>query len=170
MKRNDRYELLPGKTDDKGNWLPVFVHLEDTAAAIRYLTEHRVPDSVVRACGMEREEFQSVCVFLAMVHDIGKSTPLFAAKITSHIPGLRERLSENGADPGTLSDYLYPSGSPHARAGETILEKLGCPDGICSVVGAHHGKPTTQDSKNEQQLQKCFRNYYGWNRDFWEET
>lgn len=170
MKRDEWFKLLPGKTDDKGNWLPVFVHLEDTAATIRYLTEHRVPDSVIRACGMERKEFQRICVFLAMVHDIGKGTPLFAAKILPHVPGLRERLSEKGADPGKPADYLYASESPHARAGEAILEKLGCPDGVCSVVGAHHGKPTTQNEKGKMQLQTYSRNYYGQERDLWERT
>ncbi len=138
MEAKEMFELLPGKTDDKGNWLPVFVHLEDTASSIEYLAERRVPDSVVRACGLEREEFRKVCVFLAMVHDIGKGTPLFSAKIMSHVPGLREKLSKNGVDPGLLSDYLSASESPHALAGEAILEKLGCPDGICSIVGAHH--------------------------------
>ncbi len=170
MKRNEWYEMLPGKTDDKGNWLPVFVHLEDAASSIRYLTDHRVPDSVIRACGMERIEFRKICVFLAMVHDVGKGTPLFAAKILPHIPGLRERLSEKGADPGRLSDYLSVSQSPHARAGEAILEKLGCPDGVCAVVGAHHGKPTTQNEKQKQQLQAYSRNYYGQDRELWEEA
>ncbi len=36
--------------------------------------------------------------------------------------------------------------SHHALAGEAILRELGCPEGLASVVGAHHGKP--QEANN----------------------
>ena len=36
--------------------------------------------------------------------------------------------------------------SHHALAGEVILRELGCPEGLASVVGAHHGKP--QEANN----------------------
>lgn len=66
------YRLLPGKSGDGGAHLPLWMHLEDTAHAAEYLCNCRTADSVIHACGMTREEFGKICVFLAMVHDIGK--------------------------------------------------------------------------------------------------
>ena len=72
MTEDRIYRLLPGKSGDGGAHLPLWMHLEDTAYAVEYLCNCRTADSVIHACGMTREEFGKICVFLAMVHDIGK--------------------------------------------------------------------------------------------------
>lgn len=162
------YSHIPGKSDDRGRWLPLKMHLSDTAAAILFLFKHRIPNSVISACGLTREEFRKVCIFLAMIHDIGKCTPLFAAKILPHIPFLREILSRFGLNVPTMDSFLHSRESPHARAGEAILEAFGCPDGIRSVVGAHHGKPTSAAEVNSDQLDVYSQNYYAGQRELWE--
>lgn len=49
--------------------------------------------------------------------------------------------------------------SPHARAGEAILLWEGCPGGLASIVGAHHGRPQNGGAVDEQ-LDGWESNYY----------
>lgn len=162
------YQLLPGKSGANGTYLPLWIHLEDTANVMEYLCRHRVSASVINACVLERGEFCKVCVFLAMTHDIGKCTPLFAASILSSIPSHKEILRQSGLDIPELTDFKYPKQSKHARAGEAVLEAAGCPNGIFSVVGAHHGKPRPQSDMSDQLSDYVF-NYYAKQKELWSE-
>lgn len=160
------YNYIPGKTDTRGNHLPLWMHLEDTAGVMEYLIEHRISDSVFRACGLEKDEFRKVCIFLAMVHDIGKCTPLFASKICPYIARGTESVGKVLEIVPPLFSFPHANRSPHARASEALLEDFGCPNGIFSVVGAHHGKPTSEADRDEQ-LTAYKSNYYAGDRDLW---
>lgn len=163
-----QYALIPGKSGPDGTCLPLWIHLEDTANVMDFLCAQRVPNSVINACGLENGEFRKVCIFLAMAHDIGKCTPLFVAGILRSIPSYHTVLSGSGIDVPDISAFLYRSKSKHARAGEALLEKYGCPNGICSVVGAHHGVPTAANDIVENQLEDYPENYYAGQKDIWE--
>ena len=77
MTEDRIYRLLPGKSGDGGAHLPLWMHLEDTAHAAEYLCNCRTADSVIHACGMTREEFGKICVFLAISISSPKLQKLF---------------------------------------------------------------------------------------------
>ncbi|MBQ0037931.1 MAG: CRISPR-associated helicase Cas3' [Clostridiales bacterium] len=163
------YELLLGKTGNDHAHLPLWMHLEDTAVVMEFLCKNRVPYSVIRAMGLERETFARVSLFLAMVHDLGKCTPLFAARILLNLPERRECLSANGLRVPDLSEYPSGGNISHALAGEMILRDFGCADGICSVVGAHHGKPTDLADACRCSISAYDRCFYANQEPLWRE-
>jgi CRISPR-associated endonuclease/helicase Cas3 len=158
------YKLLPGKTGEHNAYLPLWMHLEDTADVMAYLCEKRVPGSVIRATGLDHSSFIRICRFLALTHDIGKATPEFISKIASYNnPYWKENLCSQGLEIPEISQLTAGRRTPHALAGEVLLRSYRCPDGVCSVVGAHHGKPSdiTENSYDyETQLSACYRNYF----------
>lgn len=135
-------KLIAAKTcpENSSLWLPLWMHLRDTAEIIKKLAEEWVPDSTVRATGLSREEFCKVAIWLAAVHDIGKCTALFQSRITEMLLEIRELLSEFLELP-LQSEFMDARCSPHALAGEAILLSYGVCRGTASIVGSHHGKP-----------------------------
>ncbi|MCR5635874.1 MAG: CRISPR-associated helicase Cas3' [Clostridiales bacterium] len=161
--------LIPGKTGNSDSWLPLWMHLLDTMETMRYLLSNRVCESVIRATGLDEDELGKVCSLVALLHDIGKCTPLFVKNILRSIPFYENELGDNGIT--IPENFLYRDKSPHALAGEIILRQESFPDGICSVVGAHHGKPC-QDELIKVEYKKYIRshysNYYGENEELWD--
>lgn len=166
MCNDVNFRLIVGKADTHGDYLPLWMHMEDTACVAEYLCEHRIAGSVISACGMEPSEFKKLCIFLALIHDIGKCTPLFMSKILKQIPAFCAVLNRAGIDIPDMSSFLYAGNSPHARTGEAILKDFECPDGICSIVGAHHGKPTCSTDITDQ-IKVYNYNYYADQRNVW---
>ena len=151
--------LLAGKTDPENTslWLPLWMHLWDTAGIRERLVRYWVPESTKRAMGFRDEEaLLATARFLGGVHDIGKATVVFQANILRALPEARQRLE-------TLTSLDCPvqnsRESPHARAGEAILLREDCPGGIASIVGAHHGKPQSYTAVDDQ-LDGWESNYY----------
>ena len=151
--------LLAGKTDPENTslWLPLWMHLWDTAGIMERLVRYWVPESTKRAMGFRDEEaLLATARFLGGVHDIGKATVVFQANILRALPEARQRLE-------TLTSLDCPvqnsRESPHARAGEAILLREDCPGGIASIVGAHHGKPQSYTAVDDQ-LDGWESNYY----------
>lgn len=174
MRRTlNKTRFLAGKTDP-GNtslWLPLWMHLWDTAGIMERLVRQWLPESVKRAMGFECEEaLLAHARFLGGIHDIGKATVAFQANILRTLPEARQRLE-------TLTPLDCPEQnrreSPHARAGEAVLLWDDCPGGIASIVGAHHGKPQSCAAVDDQ-LEGWESNYYPkgqkkvW-EDFWTE-
>ena len=151
MRRTlNKTRLLAGKTDPENTslWLPLWMHLWDTAGIMERLVRQWLPESVKRAMGFEREEaLLAHARFLGGIHDIGKATVAFQANILRTLPEARQRLE-------TLTPLDCPEQnrreSPHARAGEAVLLWDDCPGGIASIVGAHHGKPQSCAAVDDQ--------------------
>ena len=157
MLENARF--LAGKTDPENTslWLPLWMHLWDTAGIMERLVRYWVPESTKRAMGFQDEEaLLATARFLGGIHDIGKATVVFQANILRALPEARQRLE-------TLTSLDCPvqnsRESPHARAGEAILLREDCPGGIASIVGAHHGKPQSYTAVDDQ-LDGWESNYY----------
>ena len=67
-------KLLAGKTDphDTSRWLPLWMHLWDTAGIMEKLVRYWVPESVKRAMGfLDEESLIAHARFLGGIHDIG---------------------------------------------------------------------------------------------------
>lgn len=168
-----RVQCLAGKTDpnNKELWLPLWMHLEDTAGIMEQLVRCWLPEAVWHSLGMDMESLTAVSCFLARVHDIGKATVLFQNRIMQELAEPRERLLLAGLllDLGMLNHNK----TTHACASEVILVHEDCPKGLASIAGAHHGK--TQDWMDvKEQLEIYSRNYWpkGQNRQWqsmWDE-
>ena len=154
MKRPElsyKVRCFAGKTDPQNSslWLPLWMHLRDTAGIMRLLVQQWLPESVRQELDMDEDLLTRTAVFLAWVHDVGKVTLSFAGPIMDLLPEAKQRLE-------TCTELCWNKQdrkmSPHALAGEAILLDLGCPPGLASVVGAHHGKPQ-EAAKVEEQLE-----------------
>ena len=154
--------LLAGKSDPSGGggWLPLWMHARDTAGILRHLAQSWLPEAVRHTLGLEEELLYKLVIFLGMTHDSGKMTVAFQSNILRQLTEVRERLQAHLSFPDT---FLNRSATPHAMASEAILLELGCPPGVASIVGAHHGKPQ-QDGLNDfisEQLENHPENYWG---------
>ena len=137
-------EFLIGKSGYQ-EYLPLWMHLKDTAGIIEKLIEKWVSDSTIRSTGLSSGEFKESSCFLAAVHDIGKATSYFQYIITKNLPEKRRELNENGFH--FCSNYMDNGETPHAYAGEEIFKEVlrtfnkNKVNEYASVIGAHHGKP-----------------------------
>ena len=155
--------LLPGKSgfDDGKKWLPVRVHALDTKAAMERLLNFWVPERIRQSLHTV-DRLSDVCAFLALVHDIGKLTPAFLGNILPNLPEVNERLAGAGLLTEHLSRHSFVR---HATAGAAILAQHSCPAGIAAVVGAHHGKPVSEEDELDVcehiHMQHNSRAYFG---------
>lgn len=148
---------------DPDKWLPLWLHLFDSAAVSTYLSQYWLTPSVQSLVEREFirsstglpaiEEFTKLAAWIAGVHDIGKLSPAFAVQNKS----LYDRMCESGFEHITV-DSLERRKVPHGLAGHHILQhwleeqhgwSWGSSDALASIVGAHHGIPATVHSLTE---------------------
>ncbi len=159
------YEYLAGKTDPERSsyWLPLWMHLKDTAEIMKLLVREWLPDSTKKFFDMPEDVLTALAGFLGYVHDIGKATVLFQTNITTSLPEVRSKLSRYTALTYREANRRH---TPHALASEAILLEYGCPCGIASIAGAHHGKPQNYDA--DENLENYRSNYFPKNGEkFW---
>lgn len=135
-------KLIIGKTGDNFKWLPLWVHLRDTAGVMQLLLEDWVSDATIEGCGMEYQDFWRIAVFVAYTHDIGKATSYFQKLISNYCPLLCENIMQSGLC--LCENMIYRGKTPHSFAGQWILQSgivgIGVDSSVASVIGAHHGK------------------------------
>ena len=130
--------LLIAKSGVNSNeWLPLWMHLKDTAGVMGKLLDEYVSDSFASSCGLNRDVLKQAAVFIAYMHDIGKATTAFQCKISRNVSERIGELEKQGMKLEISGDKFQ-----HALAGETILRYYGCPETVAAVVGAHHGVPS----------------------------
>lgn len=134
--------LFAGKTDpvNSGFWLPLWMHLRDTAGIMVYLVQRWLPESVRQHIGLDEDLLTQTACFLGLVHDLGKVSTNFQCPIMAQLSEPRQRLEKYTTLSYREQNRKY---SRHALASEAILRWLKCPNGLASVAGAHHGKPQT---------------------------
>lgn len=159
--------LWAKKRADDGTalWLPLIAHLTDTKNVInwlfnQWLSEHQ---RQLLITSFSDEGTQKLVKALGFFHDIGKATPAFQTKKSYNgDPTLDNQLVEKLIKVGFHHlDRLMlasPRDSPHARAGEAILEKFGVPKSVAAIVGGHHGKPESVTPR--RQLRDYTANYF----------
>ncbi|WP_245707795.1 CRISPR-associated helicase Cas3' [Pseudonocardia oroxyli] len=134
------------------HWLPLHVHLADTAGIAALLVDEWVSPQVIRRIateiGGDAGAVRSLTTWLAAVHDIGKASPAFAVQNAT----LADAMRRNGLDanPRLAVDPVRPR-IRHEVVGQRVVRsflrdelgfawraaaaQLGC------VVGGHHGVP-----------------------------
>ena len=134
--------LFAGKTDpvNSGFWLPLWMHLRDTAGIMVYLAQRWLPESVRQHIELDEDLLTQTACFLGWVHDLGKISAAFQGPMMAHLPEPRQCLEKYTTLSYREQNRKY---SRHALASEAILRWLKCPNGLASVAGAHHGKPQT---------------------------
>ncbi|WP_225047269.1 CRISPR-associated helicase Cas3' [Lacticaseibacillus kribbianus] len=152
-------------SDGQQYWLPLLAHLEDTERVINWLYQHWLSDGqrAVLEANLGETGAPQLAKFLGFTHDLGKATPAFQTKPSydgnRSLDGeLIERLMRagfSGLDDLTL---VAANKSPHALAGEALLEAAGVPDSIGAIVGGHHGRPANRVPFN--QIDDYRKNYW----------
>lgn len=95
-----RAKAIWGKTNrtDDSEWLPLYVHMADSAAIAAKIWDTWVPrgtkEVIVRDLGDDENLAKKLMIFLAGVHDIGKATPVFQAKPIAFGPSVRASLGK----------------------------------------------------------------------------
>lgn len=174
-RRTLSYEvrLFAGKTDPANSayWLPLWMHLRDTAGIMVYLVQRWLPESVRQHIELGEDLLTQTACFLGWVHDIGKLSGCFAGPIMELLPERRQRLEKYTTLSYREQNRKY---SRHALASEAILRWLKCPNGLASVAGAHHGKPQIGkdvfDQLGDEEEEGCWESNY-WpegEQEFWE--
>lgn len=177
--RSLRVWAKSGYDPERGQWLPLWLHLLDSAAAANHLARNWLAPTISNLVQREFEgsssgldpvdEFCLLASWLAGAHDIGKCTPAFSSKVRS----LDDRMVEAGLKHEHV-DPLERRKVPHGVAGQVILERwledqhgwdVEPAEALASVVGAHHGIPATNASINE-----CGRRPHLFGGQVWDET
>ena len=145
--------------DDRENYLPLWMHAEDTAGILERLCQSWLPQPEL--CFLQEsvgaECFWQLIRFLGLVHDAGKLTAIFQSTICMAVED-SEVCRLPVPDRGSFTD---PHCTPHALASEAILLWYGCPPRIAQIVGAHHGKPQSVMTDIEDAIETWPRNFSG---------
>jgi len=168
----------------KGNgeepeWLPLFMHLDDTVAVMEFLWRCWVAKGTKRSLcehmHCDEDAAGQLLVFLAASHDLGKATPCFQSQ-KSWLPGqtdidclVSEQLLRMGV-PIKASESFHSKSTPHALASEEILdafvEEYEGEDAvigfhaISAILGAHHGMTPSKQDYCLNQPDSRMENYY----------
>lgn len=150
--------ILWGKTcansmdEQRGEWLPLYMHMHDSARVGLYLWREWLPVAeqrlIVDAIGGNDAVAEALVVWLAGIHDIGKATPNFQRKA----PERAEAVRSMGLDVPP-PQMKHGKSHPHAFMGEIILDEWLSgrgwehPSTYASVVGGHHGAPPTSEGE-----------------------
>lgn len=163
----ENYKLLMAKIDheDSGLWLPLWMHLKDTAGVMKKLVHRWLPESAVNASGLEFDDFEKAAVFAAAVHDIGKATSYFQSIISVKNHEKRDELLDAGF--AVRQNYASAGKTPHSYAGQWILQSdaagFQINRSIADIIGAHHGRPL--NSPLDDLLKIYEVNFYGAEND-----
>ncbi|MET9424646.1 CRISPR-associated helicase Cas3' [Streptomyces sp. NPDC006540] len=136
---------------DFERWLPLWRHMEDSAAVAGRLWDQWLPAGVRKLIAEALPEGEAdarrLAVWLAGVHDIGKATPAFACQVESLAQTMRSNGLEMRSQSAMGADRRL---APHGLAGQVLLgewleERHGWvprQTGQFTVaVGGHHGVP-----------------------------
>lgn len=132
-------------------WLPLWRHMEDSAAVAGLLWDRWLPVGVRRliaeALPRGESDARSLAVWLAGVHDIGKATPAFACQVDQLADAMRGQGLEMRSARALGPDRRV---APHGLAGQVLLgewleERHGWAPArtgqFTVAVGGHHGVP-----------------------------
>jgi len=178
----DATVLWAKKDKNENYWLPLNVHLADTAEIAKKLWRQWLPENVrqIIAVDIDKDEeaAEQLIIFLAAAHDIGKATPVFQSKL-SNFPAttldieIYERLMAHGLHVRESREkYSFYSKTPHALASQLLLEnakEIGLSDAnlsrnVAVILGSHHGKPP---DVGYDEILHAYPSNFGLDDDIW---
>ncbi|MDR3136390.1 MAG: CRISPR-associated endonuclease Cas3'' [Coriobacteriales bacterium] len=197
---SNQAQILWGKSGDTDSdlWLPLFVHLSDTAEIAAILWDEWVAPGVKQAitdglyslaaggterragafehatvfeheAGFERNAVlaKSALVLLALLHDVGKATPIF--QMAPDHP-FRHNNAGMLADHVENTNLVFPgkvrkAPTPHALTSFGILKRHGWHESFAVIAGSHHGRPPSQDEIRI--IMEAWKDQTGFNNKSW---
>lgn len=111
------------------------------------------------------ETAKQLMFFFAATHDIGKTSVIFQSKPSYPLKTpiddyLIERLVLVGLDMPNYEEQINAKNSPHAFAGEVMLQIRGCPRSIGATIGSHHGMPSDFGDYNADNYYSSYGEHY----------
>ena len=162
-------KALWGKKSREGDWLPLYIHLSDSARVANKLWNLWISDGVrdiVRHGVGSEDDAERLFIFLAAAHDLGKAIPAFQAKPSTYNnqyndldEQINEHISSAGLKMQAYNEFLSPTKTPHALATQILLDHFGCKKSITAILGAHHGKPQDNNYEENYGLDAYGKNY-----------
>ncbi len=149
-------------------WLPLFVHMFDTAEVAKILWNKWLSEGVRQVITddlINSDNAEGLFVFLAAIHDLGKATPIFQAKPAFKTCLDLDECIEDKQNASSLlikqfRDSNVSIKTPHALATQLLLSQAGCSMNIASILGAHHGKPPSYTLLDKFSIESNVNNYY----------
>lgn len=145
--------------DGTNCWLPLWVHLADTAEVAVMLWQKWLPShtkgiivqgikSIQQEPAQLNEEYVVRLVkFLAAAHDCGKADKFFVEKaIQAGFSDVVDEITSKGL-PVIIRNRVLAKACPHALVGERILEMHGLDRSMADIIGGHHGKPPNTEEE-----------------------
>lgn len=146
------------RVDSKPMWLPLLVHLEDTANVCGLLYIHWLSqgvkdllmDSVLLDCDDKDELLLNLCGFLGWTHDLGKATAIFQVKKSFNGDfELDNLVLDNLINAGfkDLDKFAIAKRKNigHNISSQYLLSKFGVNFCVTNIIGAHHGRPISEN-------------------------
>lgn len=139
--------------DGSHRWLPLWLHLRDTAEIVALLWQYWLPshtkERIIQgtefpgafSAAEKMDYVEKLVRFLAAAHDCGKAEPAFVVKAEK--VGFSDIVNDISAKglPIHIKQSALVKEFPHALVGEYILEEMGIDRSLAIIIGAHHGKP-----------------------------
>lgn len=139
---------------NKVKWLPLYVHLSDTARVMDWLLDFWVAPGVIKNLSKDwlaEANVHHFLVWLAAVHDLGKAIPAFQGQpARKQGTGFDKAIANHFVQAGWTSfstwQVLRSSSSRHELAAEYLLHQRGVSTSVLALIGAHHGTPTSSET------------------------
>lgn len=139
--------------DGTHRWMPLWLHLSDTAEIAALLWQYWLPSHTKKIITQgidlptsfsltKRMQYaEKVIRFLAAAHDCGKAEPAFIVKAEK--VGFSDIVNDISAKGLSIhvKNLALAKQFPHSLVGEYILEDMGVDRSLADIIGAHHGKP-----------------------------
>lgn len=168
MESNASY-LWAKLSAQEGKWLPLAVHMRDSATVASYLWDRwisestkRLIDESLRDSGSPADPLSFVR-FLAASHDLGKASPGFQIKASDQAAPILERIKDNGF---SFKSGIDPSKVPHATVSMAIMERNGLDRSVAVIAGGHHGAPPSKDDIRPARM-SAYSNNTGFKDQAW---
>ena len=164
------------KSND-GLWLPLAIHMSDSANIARLLWQEWIPFSTQKLIAEEfkglneKDAFtlgEKLLIFLAAAHDVGKATPAF--QYGQSLRYTNEKLAQElmcaVESEGLLirDDLQLLNKIHHSLASQEILKRNGFGCDVAITLGGHHGRPP---SHPEIEMVDSYPNHTGFNDEGW---
>lgn len=125
------------------DWLPLHMHMADSAEMARLLWCYWLPDGVKTLFEkLAANNAEALFVFFAAAHDLGKAAPAFQ-KLSIGIHETQALILSQLENMGLPLPKLTPKPPPHAHISQFIAQQNGLPQHLGVILGGHHGLPPT---------------------------
>lgn len=158
---------------DGNSWLPLHIHMRDSADASEYLWKNWLSESTRKLIStsmmLEPDDVKLLQFirFLAASHDLGKASPAFQIKAYStNAKLLVDRIRGYGL---SIKKNLDVNAIPHATISMIILEHEGLDRSVSVIVGGHHGTTPSKSDVRNRNL-SAFASNTGFNDELWKDV